>query len=165
MEVADELVDEASIVGGKAIVRFNRTKAELEALRRQYEGVQFDVATTRGNEAARAARKALVSLRTGLENRRKSFKFPAIEFGRQIDSQSLALKIAIEALEDPIDQQIKADEQRREEDRQAKLAAEQKRCDDHRARIADISAVATRAVGLPAAEIQAKIDAQEGGSR
>lgn len=157
IEVADELVDEASITDGKAIVRFSKTEAALSDLRTRFKDAKFDLATTKGDTAARQARKELVSLRTGLDKRRKELKAPAVEFSRKIDSEAQRLTAAIVELEEPIDQQIKADEQRREDERVARLRAEEERVSGHRERIEAISAVAVRAVGLSSAEIAEKI--------
>lgn len=157
IEVADELVDEASITDGKAIVRFTRTEASLADLRERFDGVRFDLTTVKGDTAARQARRELVSLRTGLDKRRKELKMPAVEFNRKIDSEAQRITAEITVLEEPIDAQIKADESRREVERVARLRAEEERVSAHRARIADIATVAVRAVGMTAAQIQDKI--------
>lgn len=158
IEVADELVDVAAITDGKAVVRFSRTEHALADLRSKYANVTFDLTTTKGDAAARAARKELVTLRTGLEAKRKQLKAPATEFARRIDSEAARITTEIQSLELPIDAAIKQDEARREHERQMRIKAEEDRCNAHRARIFEINAVATRAVGLPSAEIQAKLD-------
>lgn len=157
IERADELIDEASIRDGRAIVRFSRTEAALADLRGRFERVQFDLTTTAGDTAARQARRELVSLRTGLDKRRKELKLPAVEFGRKIDSEASRLTAEIVALEEPIDLQIKADEQRRAEEREARIRAEEERQATLRQRITDISNVAVRAAGMSSGEIAEKI--------
>jgi Protein of unknown function (DUF1351) len=143
LEVTVELADTASIVDGNAVVRFARTEAAIATLRAQYPGATYDLATTKGNEAARAARKELVTLRTSLERRRKELKEPAVEFSRRIDSEAKRLTGEIVALEDPIDAQIKADEARREQERAEREAAELARIQGHTDRIAEIRQFAT----------------------
>ena len=157
IERADDLVDEASITDGRAVVRFTRTEAALADLREKYKDAIYDLTTTRGDTAARQARKELVSLRTGLERRRKELKAPATEFARKIDAEAARITAAIVALETPIDAQIRADEQRREEERLERIRSEEARQDAQRQRISDITNVAVRAVGLPSADIAEKI--------
>ena len=157
IERAEELIDEASIRDGRAIVRFTRTEAALAELRARFKDAAFDLTTTAGDTAARQARRELVSLRTGLDKRRKELKLPAVEFGRKIDSEASRLTTEIVALEEPIDQQIKADEQRREEQRLARIRAEEDRQEAHRQRITDITNVAVRAAGMSSSEIAEKI--------
>ena len=125
--VAEEVIDRAEVRDGKPLVRYGATEAALAALRQQYQGVQYDLTTTSGDKAARAARLQLVTLRTGLEKRRKEFKAPAIEFGKLIDAEAARITTEIMALENPIDAQIKADEQRRAEERAAREKAEAER--------------------------------------
>ena len=112
-EVADEVVDRAEINGSTVLVEYNRTEAAIVELKARYSGVQFDVATTAGDRAARAARLELTRLRTGLDAKRKEFKAPALEFGRRIDSEAKRLEGEILALEMPIDAQIKVEEARK----------------------------------------------------
>jgi len=143
--VAAELVDTAAVSDGKVLVNYSRTEAALADLRERYTGAQFDLTTTKGDKAARAARQELVTLRTGLEKKRLELKRPALEFGRKIDAEAERITGQIRALEKPIDAQIEADEKRR-----ANEAAERKRLDDerqakHTANIAKIAAMLTGA--------------------
>lgn len=117
----------ARVVNGRAIVKYGVTEAALADLRSRYAGATWDLTTTAGDKAARAARLELVTLRTALERKRKEFKTPALEFGRLIDSEAARITAEIEALELPIDRQIKADEQRRAEEKAARERAEAER--------------------------------------
>lgn len=117
IEQASELVDRAEINAGGVLVEYSRTEAALAELRSKYAGAKFDLTTTAGDKAARAARLELVTLRAGLEKKRKELKAPAVEFGKKIDDEAKRITGEIVALEDPIDAQIKADEKRREEER------------------------------------------------
>lgn len=124
-EVADEVVDVAEVRNGQPVVRYSATEAALATLARRYaDPKQWDLKTTKGNDAARAARKELVTLRTTLESRRKAFKAPFVELGRLIDAEAKRVTDAIVKIETPIDDAIKADEARREEERRAAAAAE-----------------------------------------
>lgn len=156
-EVASEVVDRAESKDGKFIVQYSRTEAALAELRKRYAGVQFDLTTTSGDKDARQARLELVRLRTALDAKRVEFKAPALAFGKAIDSEASRLRGEILALEEPIDAQIRADESRREQERQRKAEAERQRIAAIRDRIEQIVAVARRAVGKSSADIEAKI--------
>lgn len=158
----EALVDRAEVKDGKPIVAYSRTEAALADLAQRYRGATFDLTTTKGNKAARDARQELVTLRTSLEKRRKEFKAPALEFGKLIDAEAKRITDAIEKLEQPIDAQIKADEERREREAEAKRQAEAARVQAHREAIAKIRAYTDHAKGLPAARIQLGIDRLQG---
>ena len=121
-EIAAEVVDRAQIVNGQPLVKYSATEAGLAALRTELAGKTYDLKTTKGDQAARADRLRCVTLRTTLEKRRKDFKAPALAYGKLIDTEAARITAEIEALEAPIDAQIKADEQRR-----AAIRAEQER--------------------------------------
>jgi hypothetical protein len=125
--VADEIIDSAEVRDGKPLVRYGATEKALAELRQRYAGVQYDLTTTAGDKAARAARLELVSLRTTLEKRRKEFKAPALELGKMIDAEASRITAEIVALETPIDSQIKADEARRAAEKAAKEKADAER--------------------------------------
>lgn len=108
-----EVLDRAEISGTNVIVKYSKTEAELAYLRAKYSGVVFDLTTTKGDKEARAARLEFVTLRTSLEKKRKEFKAPALAFGKKIDSEAERVTAEIVKLESFIDQQIKADEDRR----------------------------------------------------
>lgn len=139
------------------IAEYSPTTAALAELRQRFGNIAFDLSTTKGDKEARAARLELVRLRTSLEAKRKELKAPALERSRLIDDEAKRITSAILELETPIDQQIQAAEQKREAERQAKIEAERQRVATLRARIEQITSVALRAVGKPAAEVEAKI--------
>lgn len=131
METAliETVEDLAEIRGGHPIVALSRTEAGIAVLRADLAGKVYDLTTTKGNEEARGDRLRCVTLRTTLEKKRKELKAPAIEFGKKIDDEARRLTAAIEAIEQPIDNAIKADEARRESERIAKEKAERERKD------------------------------------
>lgn len=135
-----DLQDRAEIHGTTVLVEYNKTEAGLAALREDLKGKTYDLATTKGNEAARADRLRCVTLRTTLEKTRKAFKAPALAYGKKIDAEAERITAEIEALEKPIDEQIRADEARREAEREAKRQAEAARVQAHEANIARIHA-------------------------
>jgi len=131
-----------------AITEYSPIEAGLADLRQRYAGVAWDLRTVAGNDAARKARKELVSLRTTLEDRRKEIKAPLLAQTKLIDAEAKRITDELLAIERPIDEQIKADEARRESERQAKIEAERRRVAAIRAEIDAISARAASAVRL-----------------
>lgn len=140
-----------------AIAEYSPTAAALADLRARFEGVAFDVTTTKGDKEARAARLELVKLRTTLEAKRKELKAPALERSRLIDAEAKRIEAEILALETPIDEQIKAEEARRERERQAKAEAERRRVTLIRSWIDEIKAFPVRAAGKSALVTEALI--------
>lgn len=155
---ATELIDKAEVRDGKAIVAYSRTEAALAVLREKYKDARYDLTTTIGDKAARAARLELVTLRTDLEKKRKELKAPALEFGKKIDNEAARLTGEIEALEKPIDAQIKADEKRREDERRAREEAEAVRKKVHTDAIAKIAGYVGLATDLPSERIAKGIE-------
>lgn len=152
-ETETELIDRAEVRDGQAIVTYSRTEAAIAELRKKYAGATYDLTTVAGDKAARAGRLELVTLRANLEKKRKELKAPALEFGKKIDSEAARLTTEIVALEEPIDKQIKADEQRREDERRAKEAAEAARRKVHIDAIAKITGYVEQAADLSAERI------------
>lgn len=106
------------------IAEYSRTAAALALLRQRLAGVVYDVTTTAGMAAARKDRAEVRDLRTSLEKERVRIKAPALERCKLIDAEAKTITAELEALEDPIDAQIKAEERRKEEEKQAKINAE-----------------------------------------
>lgn len=144
-----------------AIAEYDPVEAGLEALRSRYGDVAFDVRSTKGNAEARAARKELVSLRTGLEAKRKELKAPLLARASLVDSEAKRITAEVLKLEQPIDEQIKADEVRREAERREREAAEAKRIARIQNSIRSITETALRAVGKQSAAIADEIEALE----
>ncbi len=142
-----------------AIAEYNPVEAGLEALRVKYADVAFDLRSTKGNAEARAARRDLVSLRTGLEAKRKELKEPILERAKLIDAEAKRIAGELLKLEQPIDDAIKADELRRERERKEREAAEARRVAKIEESIRSITATALRAVGKPSAAIADEIEA------
>lgn len=148
-----EILDRAEISGENVIVEYSATEAALAELRQKYAGIVFDLTTTKGDKEARAARLELITLRTSLEKKRKQFKAPALEFGKKIDSEASRVTTEILALENPIDEQIKADEQRREREKAERERIAAERAQGFRDRIAVIRAFVGKCQGISAERI------------
>lgn len=120
------------------IQEYSQTEAALSTLREQYGDATYDVATTEGMDAAKAARKDVRTYRTGLESMRKQIKAPALATCNLIDSEAKRITAELRKIEEPIDGQIKAHEAELERKRQEKIAIETKRVEDIQARIKSI---------------------------
>jgi hypothetical protein len=155
-EVASEVV-EPEKAPAAAIVEYSHTVAELAKLRQRYANVAWDCTTTKGDKDARAVRLELVTLRSTLEAIRQKIKAPVLAKERLIDAEAKRITAEITAMEVPVDAAIKAQERLREAERERKVAENAARIAAIQSRIDDITNVAIRAIGKPAAEIEAKI--------
>jgi Protein of unknown function (DUF1351) len=116
----DAATEEATYTG--IVVEYSPVDAALAELRARYANVVFPVDTKDGMKDAKEVRQKLVKLRTGLEAKRKEIKEPALRRAQAIDAEAKMITTAIKAIEDPIDAQIKAEEQRIEAEKAAKAA-------------------------------------------
>lgn len=106
------------------IAHYSAYQKSLNTLRDKYQGVIYDVATTEGMEEAKKAREAIRKPRYELEHLRKKLKAPALEYSKRIDSEAKSIREQLEALENPIHEQILYEEkraEREEAERQAKV--------------------------------------------
>jgi len=149
-EVADEILDAPA-----AIIEFNAVQKGLAELRQDLAGVQFDVTTTAGDKAARAARARCVSIRTSADAAYEGWNKPMLTKQREMRAILAGIKEEVKAVEEPIDAQIKAEEQRKAEIKAAKEAAELARQKLIQERLDHIRDFASSAAGLPSAKIAA----------
>ena len=112
---------------GAALTEYSKVDAGLAQLRQTYGAVIYDVKTTAGMDAARKARLAVREPRYRVEEIRKSAKAPLLALGKQIDGEAKRITAALLEIETPIDEQIRAEETRRETERKAKEDAERAR--------------------------------------
>lgn len=135
------------------VVEYSRTAAALAELRQRYANARYDVATTAGMKAARAARAELRDLRVGLEAKRQELKRPLLDRGNLLDSEAKRITAVLVELEDPIDAQIKAEESRKEAELAAKERAEAERRAVIGQRLQWLNNRLVEAVGKPAAAL------------
>lgn len=109
------------------LTEFSRVEAGLAALRAKHANTVYEVTTTAGMDAAKAARAEIREPRFAVEKVRKAAKAPLLAIGRRIDAEAVRITEAILAIEEPIDGQIKAEEARKVAEREAKKAAEVER--------------------------------------
>lgn len=110
-----------------AIQEYSATEAALADLAQRYKGVVWDVTNPTQMIEAKKARQEIRGYRTSLEKMRVKIKAPALEHCRLIDTEAKRITVELEALETPIDNQIKAEEQKKENERLAKERAEAER--------------------------------------
>lgn len=159
-----------------AIQEYSKTDAALAELAQRYKGVLFDVSTREGMQTAVKGRAEIRGYRVALEKTRKEIKAPALERCNLIDSEARRITRELESLELPIDEQIKAEETRKELERTAAARAEQARIEAEQAAIkkeeedrmaAERAEIARKQAEIAAAEKAAreKIEAEERAAR
>lgn len=139
------------------IPEYNKTAQGLIELKQRLAGLVYDVSTGKGMEAAKKDRALARSLRIELEAERVRIKAPALQRAREIDTEAKRITAEIEALEDPIDAQIKAEEQRKEREKAEREQAERDRVAALHARFEEIKGRPLLAVGKDAETIQGLI--------
>lgn len=135
------------------LVAYKPYKAVIAELTQKYQGVQFDVETSKGLEAAKTARREILDPVYATEKLRKQLKAPALEFSRRIDGDAKEIDTALRALAEPIEAQIKAREAAIEAEKEAKRQAEIRRQQEITSRISGIRDHITDAAGQPSAQI------------
>ncbi len=152
--VADEVLDAPA-----AITEYNAVQKGLAELRKDLAGVQFDVSTSAGDKAARAARSRCVSIRTSADAAYEGWNKPMLAKQREMRAILSSIKDEVKAVEEPIDAQIKAEEARKAEIKAAKEAAELARQQAIQTRINEFGQYPVRAAGKSAAEVAALLAA------
>lgn len=144
-----------------ALTEFDKVSAGLDALRLKYSNVVFDVTSTKGMKEATEARAAIREPRYAVEKARKAAKAPVLALGKDIDARAAYITSALQELEEPIDQQIKAEEQRKAVEKAAREQAERERVERHQAGIERIRAYVVTAAGQSVEQIATLIRALE----
>lgn len=140
------------------IAEYSPTAAALAELRNRLANVAYDVTTTKGMEVAKRDRAEVRGLRTSLEKMRQDIKAPALERCRLIDAEAKRITADLLELETPIDEQIKAEEQRKEAEKQARIQAEFGRVQAIQDAIAELHMEAA-VTGKPSAFIAERLEA------
>lgn len=130
-----------------ALADIDKVGQGLATLREQFGNVVFDVSTKKGLDEAKAARALIREPRYQVEKIRESAKAPLLKLGRRLDDEAKRIKTALLAIEQPIDEQIKAEEERVEKLRQAEIDAERARVTKIRERLTTIRNLPLKATG------------------
>jgi hypothetical protein len=128
------------------VIEYSKTEQALVELRNKYQAVVWDVKSSKGMTAAKEARSAIRGYRTDLEKKRVEIKAPALERCRLIDAEAKRIEAELRSLEEPIDEQIKAEEKRKEEEKLDLLRKENQRITAIEAKIAAIRDMPSRYV-------------------
>ena len=84
------------------LTEFSRVEAGLAALRERHGNTVYEVTTTAGMDAAKAARAEIREPRFAVEKVRKAAKAPLLELGRRIDAEAIRITEAILAIEERV---------------------------------------------------------------
>lgn len=141
------------------VLEYSTTAFELGKLSERFANLAFPVHTSTGMKEAVTARAELRNLRVGLEKMRVSIKSPALERCRLIDAEAKEITAKIEALEKPIDQQIKVEEDRKEREKLDRERIEAERVAVIRARVDAIRHIPIGLSGCAALEIASELEA------
>lgn len=129
----------------------------IATLDEKYANTHYDLTTTKGMAVAKIARAELRGLRVRLEEARKEEKADVLERGRYIDGMARTLQEAILKHEEPLDEQIKAEEDRKEKERKARMEVEAARVTAIQKKIDNFRNAAAGLTNSPSAEIQAAL--------
>jgi hypothetical protein len=141
------------------LAEFDRVSAGLAAIEAQYPiDAIYDVTTTKGMKDAVEHRAAYRDPRILVEKARKSAKAPILTLGKSIDQRAAWITERLIAGEEPVHLQIKAEEQRKDDERQARINAEAGRVLAIQEALAGIGQDVLIACGKTSADIQALID-------
>lgn len=145
-----------------AMQEINAIEAGLTELERQYAGVVYDVTTKEGMDAARAARQAIRDPRYKVEKVRAETSSELTRIRTVVNAEAKRITERIEKIEEPIHQQIKAEEDRIEADRAERRRIEAERVAALRASIDAIKGIPLSMIGAGEAEIREAIDELNG---
>lgn len=142
----------------KPITEYNPIRAAIAELATKYKGILFDVSTTKGMEAAKAARAEVREPRYNVEKIRKLLKEPALAFAKRIDDEAKEYTASLLAIETPIDGVIKSEELRKAAEKAERERIQAKRDEEIQTRIGEIGLALVAAAGKSSAEVAVAID-------
>lgn len=148
-----------------SIQEYSATEAALAILADKYRNALFDVTDPKGMADAKRSRAELRGYRVALEKTRVEIKAPALKRTQEIDSEARRITAALSALEDPIDAQIKTEENKKEIERLAKEKSEADRIEAEQRAIREAEEARMAAERAELARRQAEIAAAEKSSR
>lgn len=114
---------------------YAKADAAIAELKKQYGATVWEVRSPEAMKLAREARAHVREYRYDVEKTRTQLKKDVLERGRTIDGEAKRITGELEKIELPIDEAIKAEEKRVEDERRAKEKVEEQRVAKHRAAI------------------------------
>lgn len=132
------------------IAQFREAEDGLKAMAEKYRNVVYDVTTTKGMNEAKAARAELRDDGRRLLTRTAAkVKADVNELKEVMGTEVERLIAIVKPVEDSIDAQIKVEEKRKADEKEARDATEATRVAAHRANIAQLHGYAEDAEGKP----------------
>lgn len=131
---------------------------QFEEAKNGVREVAYDITTTAGMNTAIKWRATFRDIRVASEKARKLRKAPILEIGKLLDSRQNDIEATFLPLETLFDEEIKAEEARKEAEKQAKLAVEKARVDAIHTKIDAIRRTPANFALKPAAELKAEAD-------
>lgn len=142
----------------KPIAEYNPIRAAIAELATKYNGIVFDVSSTKGMDAAKAARAEVREPRYNVEKIRKLLKEPALAFAKRIDDEAKEYTASLLAIETPIDEVIKAEELRKATEKAERERIQAELDAEIQTRIGEIGLVLVAAAGKPSEAVAATIN-------
>lgn len=127
----------------------NRLLSAIDSVR----NIDYDITTTKGMEAATKARRLMSDIRIDADKERKARKEPITKIGKLLESHYDAVEECVLPLQCLFDDDIKAEEKRKDEIRKEKERAEAARVQAIADRITSISKLAMKTARMTAAQI------------
>lgn len=146
------------VLRSTALAQLNAVDRGIAALRERYQGVVFDVSTSMGMEAAKKARMDIRERRYKLPHIVKEQKGVLKQIAESIDTESERITSALLELETPIHDVIRAEEDRKAEEKAERERKEREAAAKVQADIDGMRNVLLQAVGKTSDEIQSLID-------
>jgi hypothetical protein len=137
---------------------FSPFKKALTKAIKDSKGVTYEIATTAGMNTAKELRSTFKALRIDAEKARKDRKAPIIEIGKLLDSRYKLLADEITPHEALHDTAIKQEEERKESEKQRKIAEERARVEAIENRIALIRNIPMQQMDADSVTIMAAIE-------
>lgn len=136
------------------LTELQKVEAGLADLATRFAGVVYDVQTTKGMEQAKADRLEVREVRYSVQRAAKTAKDWLNDQKKVIDQKAEYVTGEIQKIETPIDEQIKAEEQRRADEKAAREKAERERIEAIAKKLAEIRAKAVVLPGTKSVEIE-----------
>lgn len=109
------------IKDAKSIVEFDAVESGLQELEAKFAGVVYsDISTKEGLARAKSDRATVREVRYTVQNLASDMKDPLNRLKKLIDNGAERIKMRVSKIEDPIDAQIKTEEQRIEAEKERK---------------------------------------------
>jgi len=128
-----------------ALKELSKVDKGLAKLSETYKNVVFDVATTKGMDQAKKARMTIREVRYNVERIRKEEASRIKAAQTALNSEAERITLAVRAIEDPIDAQITAEEERKQREKEEAERKEAERITIIRDEITRIAGTTARA--------------------